>query len=93
LCVPLPETIAISHKGGNNATLATPALCPVCAAKYSEFIIHNPHQARDHLQKSLLDSETPEIAIQLDQPASLRFVEPHWLDLKTALENRADSNS
>gem|GEM_PF-6334222 len=91
--ISLPETVAISLKGGNNAPLATPTFCSLCPAKYSNFLIRNPNQARDHLRETLLTFKTPEIAVPLDHPSILRFVEPHWLDWKTALENCVDSHS
>ncbi len=64
------------------------ALCPVCAAKYKEFIIRDSNNARENLKKLLLNSETSEIGISLGEESStIRFVEKHWFDLKTVLES------
>ncbi len=61
------------------------ALCPVCAAKYKEFVKSDNH-AMDEFVSTLKVSETPEVPLKLgDWDTSLRFVETHFLDIKTIL--------
>lgn len=67
------------------------ALCPLCAAKYKVFV-KNDEAAMEELKNRILGSDDFEnIPIQLDKPASLRFVETHFLDLKTILETKTKS--
>jgi len=60
------------------------ALCPICSAKYKIYIKKN-NDALNKLKESIISSESPEIDIDLDTKASIRFVETHFQDLKTIL--------
>ncbi|MDY0362098.1 MAG: hypothetical protein RBR08_11640 [Desulforegulaceae bacterium] len=61
------------------------ALCPVCAAKYNEFII-NDNEAMEKLKENFVNSESCEVEIILgNQYASIRFIESHYHDLKLIL--------
>jgi hypothetical protein len=62
------------------------ALCPLCAAKYREFIISEP-LAMDELKEKIANSEGCEIPILLgNEEASIRFVETHHHDLKVIID-------
>jgi hypothetical protein len=61
------------------------ALCPICAAKYKEFVKHDP-PALEHLQIALASANEPVVSIQVGgDEASIRFVDSHFLDLQTIL--------
>lgn len=61
------------------------ALCPLCAAKYAEFVKRDV-VAMERVKNALLESEEPEIPLELgDLKTSLKFVETHFQDLKTIL--------
>ena len=61
------------------------ALCPLCAAKYKEFIKRD-NAALQRCQESIVAADDAVVALQLgDQNATLRFVASHLLDLKTLL--------
>lgn len=62
------------------------ALCPVCAAMYKEFIKKDDNQLQTFIE-TLVESDEPEIPIQLGEiETSVRFVESHFIDIKTILE-------
>jgi hypothetical protein len=66
------------------------ALCPVCAAKYKEFVKRDP-QAHTLLKGELSAAETPLIPLTLgEETVSLRFVETHFIDVKILLEESID---
>lgn len=61
------------------------ALCPVCAAMYTEFVKRDP-AAMQRVANALLATQEPEIPLEFgDFSTSLRFVDVHFLDLKTIL--------
>ena len=61
------------------------ALCPVCAAKYKEFVKRDK-KAREYLYNALRSSDEPEIRLALrDFAIRIWFKEKHWHDLKTVL--------
>lgn len=61
------------------------ALCPLCAAMYTEFVKRDP-VAMEHVANVLLASQEPEVPLQLgDLNTSIRFVDIHFRDLKTIL--------
>ena len=65
------------------------ALCPLCAAMYTEFVKRDP-AAMERVENALLAAQEPEIPLELgDFSTSLRFVDVHFLDLKTILNVRA----
>ena len=62
------------------------ALCPLCAAKYNEFVKHD-EEAMESLKNALMNSEDAEVPLQLGElDTSVRFVESHFLDIKTIIE-------
>ncbi len=70
------------------------ALCPVCAAKYNEFIVHGENGARDELRKAFAAGGALETPVRLGQEeAAIRFVEPHAIDLRAAIGNESRSAS
>lgn len=69
------------------------ALCPVCAAMYTEFVKRDP-DAMSQVANSLLASQEPEIPLQLgDLKTSIRFVDIHFRDLKTILTMNSGSTT
>jgi hypothetical protein len=66
------------------------ALCPVCAAKYKEFVKHDP-EASTLLKGALSAAKTPLVPLSLgEEAASLRFVETHFIDVRVLLEEYVD---
>lgn len=64
------------------------ALCPLCAAKYEEFV-KNDDDAMSALKKNIIMAENDEIPLSLgdgDKEVSIRFVESHLHDLKVILD-------
>ncbi len=62
------------------------ALCPLCAAKYKEFVKRDEN-AMKALYDALKSSDKPEVPLALGEwETSLRFVETHWQDIKTILQ-------
>jgi hypothetical protein len=62
------------------------ALCPLCAAMYKEFVKLD-ESAMKELAQSLRTSEKPRVALKLGKiETSVQFVESHWHDIKTILE-------
>jgi len=61
------------------------ALCPLCAAMYKEFVKRDAN-SMNSLKKSIMAAEEPEIPVCLGQfEATIKFVETHFLDLKTII--------
>ena len=61
------------------------ALCPLCAAKYKEFVKRDEEQEAE-LYHALQSAEGLEIPVKLgERETSVHFVEVHWLDMKTIL--------
>ncbi len=64
------------------------ALCPLCAAKYDEFV-KTDDDVMTELKQAIVSAEDCEIPISLgDEKTSIRFVEIHYHDLKTVIEGR-----
>jgi len=62
------------------------ALCPLCAAMYNEFVKHD-EGAMESLKNALINSEDAEVPLQLGElDTSVRFVESHFLDIRTIIE-------
>ncbi|GLI95539.1 sacsin N-terminal ATP-binding-like domain-containing protein [Methylocystis echinoides] len=73
------ESISIEHEA------QFLALCPVCSAKYREFV-KSDVVALAAVQRALLEVDSPEIPIMVgDQKMILRFVERHFDRLRTIL--------
>ena len=66
------------------------ALCPECAARYTEFVKNN-EDAMKKVYNALKNPDEPEISLQLGElTKSLRFVETHRQDIRTILQNERD---
>ena len=62
------------------------ALCPVCAARYKEFVKHD-EDAMSELHHALKKSDELEVPLTLGEwETSIRFVETHRIDMKTILQ-------
>lgn len=62
------------------------ALCPLCSAMYNVFV-KSDNNAEQELVIGILNSPEPEVTLSLGElNTSIRFVESHWLDLKTILQ-------
>lgn len=62
------------------------ALCPLCAAKYDEFV-KTDDQIMVKLMHEIVNSDNCEISISLgDEKTSIRFVETHFHDLKAIID-------
>ena len=61
------------------------ALCPLCAAKYKEFVKRD-EKAMSELKNNLVNTDTPEISVELgDHDDSIRFVKDHFIRIKTII--------
>ena len=62
------------------------AFCPLCAAMYNEFVKHD-EETMESLKNALMNSEDTEISLQLGElDTSVRFVEKHFLDIRTIIK-------
>ena len=62
------------------------ALCPLCAAKYNEFV-KTDDEVMAELREEIVSAEDCEIPISLgDEKTSIRFVETHLHDLKVIMD-------
>jgi hypothetical protein len=62
------------------------ALCPLCAAKYDEFV-KTDDDVMAELREEIVSAKECEIPISLgDERTSIRFVETHYHDLKAIIE-------
>ena len=62
------------------------ALCPLCAAKYDEFV-KTDDEVMAELREEIVSAEDREIPISLgDEKTSIRFVETHLHDLKVIMD-------
>ena len=69
------------------------ALCPLCAAKYKEFVKRNPKYAST-VRNSISSSEHLIVDIDLGrETGSIRFVEKHLLDVRGVLEEETSLRS
>lgn len=69
------------------------ALCPVCAARYKEFVKKDNGQM-ELLRRSLMEDHNMEIALDLgDLCTTVKFVETHFLDIQTVLRRMDDKES
>mgnify|MGYP000877082754 CR=1 FL=1 len=87
------ESVEIFDKGTVNAEHDIPylALCPICAAKYNEFVKNGDDSQLNGLKKSIPEycfedsSDKFCIAVKLDSEASIRFTEQHLKDVQTII--------
>ncbi len=68
------------------------ALCPLCAARFKEFVKRDP-RAMDQLSQALktYEKSSDEIKVSLnlgELQTSIRFVESHWQVIKTILQEK-----
>lgn len=69
------------------------ALCPLCAAMYTEFV-KNAEGVMLDVKNKLADSTDLEIPLRLGElETSIRFVETHRQDMRTILDSRQDEDS
>lgn len=61
------------------------ALCPVCAAKYQEFVKTDPNGEMQKTKSSILDGDSLSVPVCLEKDSTIRFVESHFNDLRTIL--------
>lgn len=65
------------------------ALCPVCAAKYKEFIKRDA-DAHERVRGAVAAATEPVIPLTLgSEAATLRFVDSHFIDLQAVLQAAA----
>lgn len=70
------------------------ALCPVCAAKYKEFVKHDPDGEMQRVKSAIMEENEPEIGVHLaGKNETVRFVETHFEDLKTILQEESSATS
>lgn len=69
------------------------ALCPVCAARYKEFIKRD-ETAMKNLHHALKNTDDLEVRLQLGElETSIRFVGTHRLDMRTILQAQTEFDS
>ena len=70
---------------GNEGEAQFLALCPLCAAKYKEFVKRDEEQEAE-LYHALQNADGLDVPLNLGEwETSIRFVETHWRDMKTIL--------
>lgn len=71
------------------------ALCPLCAARYNEFVKQDEEEeAMVNMKNALMNSEGCEVPLRLGElNTSIRFVEIHYHDIKTIIETSIKDNS
>ncbi len=68
------------------------ALCPECAARYKEFVKRDEAAMGDFYQ-AIKHSEKLEVLLKLGElERNLKFVETHWIDIKTILKEFSTSD-
>jgi len=64
------------------------ALCPLCAAMYKEFVKQDEGAMVD-MKNALMHTDDFEVPLRLGElDTSIRFVETHFHDIKTILEEQ-----
>ncbi len=64
------------------------AMCPLCAAMYKEFVKRDENAMKD-LNYALKNSKGFEVPLNLGEiKTSIRFVESHWQDIKTIMQEK-----
>ncbi len=64
------------------------ALCPVCAAKYKEFVKRD-ETASQRVSDAIVAAPAPRVPLQFGgEAATLRFVDSHFLDIRTVIGGR-----
>ncbi|MCB5251780.1 MAG: hypothetical protein WC111_03625 [Candidatus Cloacimonadaceae bacterium] len=67
------------------------ALCPLCSAKYKEYVKTDTSQLNS-IRDSLLNSECHEIPIRLDEENTIKFVDTHFADLRDSMIGESKEN-
>lgn len=70
------------------------ALCPLCSAKYREFVKTDSNQM-DNIRDSLMKKDWHEIPIHLDEEdeeTTIKFVETHYTDLRDSMIGESTEN-
>jgi len=67
------------------------ALCPLCSAKYREFVKTDSNQM-DNIRDSLMKNDWHEIPIHLDEETTIKFVETHYTDLRDSMIGESTEN-
>jgi hypothetical protein len=63
------------------------AVCPLCSAKYKEFVKRDSSMATD-IRRKLVGATEPEVAVAFgEEEVVIRFVETHWHDLRRILDS------
>ncbi len=62
------------------------ALCPTCAAKYTEFVKRDPEEM-DKVERALIAANGHEISVRLDSTERLRFAGDHLIDVQEILKS------
>jgi len=86
---PYFEAIELSPNIQKEYAASYLALCPLCAAKYKEFIKRD-HQRMGAVEEAVKHAILEEpicIPLELDVSAEMRFVETHMLDLQEVLQS------
>ena len=74
------------------------ALCPLCSAKYREFVTHTRKSTpeMDKLKKAIIDArmgeESVQVHVDLDKKAHISFTETHHCSLKIILMESSGNN-
>ena len=69
------------------------ALCPLCAAKFKEFIKRDDHQNQS-LKDQVINGQGGRFRLKLgDETGSIRFVEKHVLDIQGLLAEEGEQSN
>ena len=80
------EAVSVSSAITKELEASFIGLCPLCAAKYMEFI-RRDEKADKAFLKTIARSAEPKIHLKVGEAtASLRFVDAHWHDLQLILQ-------
>ena len=78
------EAFSLEYFGKENEVQFL-ALCPLCAAKYKEFVKRDEETMRE-LHHALQSADGLDVPLNLGEwETSIQFVETHWRDMKTIL--------
>jgi len=84
------EAVEAVKKGSKEHASNFLALCPLCAAKYKEWIKKVP-EATELFRNRVLEQDDMDVPIEVDdKPYTVSFVEQHLIDLKAYIEKAAN---